>query len=107
MSRTTPPGSPRQSVAGRGYWFRVATLLAIPAALMVVPTRVIEAGPRLCLSQLILRRTCPGCGVTRAVSCVMHGELRRAYEYNPRVVAVFPLLVWLWLSEIRRLATTL
>ncbi|HUG14621.1 MAG TPA: DUF2752 domain-containing protein [Thermomicrobiales bacterium] len=68
---------------------------------------MIESGPRLCLSRLILRRGCPGCGTTRAVSCVMHGDLRSAYDYNPRIVVIFPLLAWLWLRALREVALAL
>lgn len=88
-------------------WLRIAALLGIPAILMLVPTSAIEAGPRLCLSQLVLGRRCPGCGMTRALSCVMHGDIRRAFRYNRRVALVFPLLSWMWVRELRRLATAL
>ena len=40
-------------------------------------------------------RECPGCGITRAVSCCLHGEFERATEFNLGVVVVFPLLLLL------------
>jgi hypothetical protein len=70
-------------------------LLAAPILVAWLPISVLERAPSVCL----VRRAgidCWGCGMTRAVACAARGDLRRAWDYNPRVVAVAPLLLFLW-----------
>lgn len=83
---------------------RVATaagLFAIPMILAAVPLSTLEKAPPVC----ILRRLgipCWGCGMTRALASAARGSFKRAYDYNPRVVIVAPILAYLWAREIRR-----
>jgi hypothetical protein len=51
---------------------------------------------------------CPGCGSTRALHCLLHGELREALHYNALFVLIFPLLGIVYLVSIihRRSSTT-
>lgn len=84
---------------------KAALLLGAPALLMLLPTRFVAAGPRSCVSHVVFKRRCPGCGTTRALSSVMHGDFRAAIAYNPRVIVVFPLMALLWAREIRLLVT--
>lgn len=46
---------------------------------------------------------CPGCGMTRALRCLLHGELRAACAYNP-LVFVLPVYVFLILCDGRPFA---
>ncbi|HOO57432.1 MAG TPA: DUF2752 domain-containing protein [bacterium] len=71
----------------------IAVIVFVPAAFALIPTTTIEHGPTLCLFKLIFGIECPGCGMTRAVSAVMHGNIAAAIEYNPLVLPAFPLLV--------------
>jgi hypothetical protein len=92
-------------VAQRGGtrgWLRLTTYLLAPVAVALIPTAWIERGPPLCLSRLIFGVRCPGCGMTRAVSCAAHGRLRRAWGYNRLVVVVGPLLALEWARGLRR-----
>ena len=87
------------SLRARRHWSPRARLLLVVLPLLLfllVPSRWLEAHPVPCLSRLILRRGCPGCGMTRALSCALHGRWRAAWRYNPRVVLVLPLLAWEW-----------
>lgn len=43
---------------------------------------------------------CIGCGITRAIIQVLKGNYHRAFELNPLVVIVFPLLLYIWLDYI-------
>jgi len=75
--------------------------LVAPFILIAVPTRVLEAAPSLCLSRVILGRSCPGCGMSRAISCVLHGDLAGALRHNRMIPVVFPVLCYLWFRAAR------
>ncbi|HET9111202.1 MAG TPA: DUF2752 domain-containing protein [Ktedonobacterales bacterium] len=90
-----PPPAER---AARMLW------LAAPFALLALPTRWLTAAPSVCLIRRVTGRPCPGCGMTRALSRLAHGDPRGAWRDNRRVVIVAPLLVGLWL---RTLANTI
>jgi hypothetical protein len=80
---------------------RVAWLLA-PLALVALPTRWLAAMPGVCVIRRVTGQPCPGCGMTRALSRLAHGDLCGAWRHNPRVVVVAPLLVVAWLGAIRK-----
>ena len=46
---------------------------------------------------------CPGCGLTRAFCCIGHGELGRAWQFNPFGFLFYPacivLALWPFLSR--------
>ncbi len=75
---------------------KIGLYILFPAVFALIPTSHIEAGPPLCLSRLLFGVPCPGCGMTRALSCALHGDFRRALRYNNRVVLVLPLLSYVW-----------
>lgn len=79
----------------------LGTMVLAPIVLAVTPTGMIEAGPRLCLFKNLTGMECPGCGLTRAFSHTMHGDLTRAYACNKMVTVVFPLALLLWLGYFR------
>jgi hypothetical protein len=81
---------------------RVGGCLLLPAALTIVPTAWIEAGPSICLIRRLLGVRCPGCGMTRALSCMAHGHPRQAARHNALVVVVCPLLCDAWLRATMR-----
>lgn len=80
---------------------KLVCYILLPLAFWLIPTARIEAGPSLCLIRRIFGVPCPGCGMTRAVSCAIHGHPRRAIAYNSRVVIVLPLLVVAWARGLR------
>ncbi len=87
---------------------KIGVLLLLPLLLLLIPTAWLEGHRSLCLVRRVLGRPCPGCGMTRALSCVLHGRFRQGYQYNRRVVIVLPLLAYAWVralaTEYRRLA---
>lgn len=76
----------------------VALVAVAPLPALLIPTRWIERHPPPCLFTVALGVRCPGCGMTRAVSCAAHGRFRDAVRYNPLVVIVLPLAVVEWLT---------
>lgn len=54
----------------------------------------------------LLHVQCPGCGATRAVHALLHGDLRRALDHNALFVAlVLPVSAYLYLGAWRRALT--
>ena len=76
--------------------------LLLPVGLFLVPTSWLEGKPSLCLSRLLFGVRCPGCGMVRATSSVVHGHFKQAWHYNPLIVVVFPLLCYVWLRSVTR-----
>lgn len=63
---------------------------------VVVPLHWIEVGPLLCPFRLLTGLPCPGCGMTRSVVALAHGDLHASLFYHPLgfvVVAVGVMLV--------------
>lgn len=81
---------------------RIGLLLLLPLAFFIIPTAWFERSPTVCVIRRVTGRPCPGCGMTRAVSSVMHGHFRQGYHYNKRIVIVMPLLALIWLRELAR-----
>jgi len=50
----------------------------------------------LCLIKNITGKNCPGCGVLRGISAVMHLDLKSAYELNNMNIVTIPLLGYLF-----------
>jgi hypothetical protein len=48
---------------------------------------------------------CPGCGSTRAIHAIVHGDLGQAFDHNPLTVLFLPYLVWAWGSWLHRSLT--
>jgi hypothetical protein len=44
---------------------------------------------------------CPGCGTTRALHALLHGDLRTAWTLNPLVVAQLPIVLVLGVRAVR------
>jgi hypothetical protein len=72
------------------HWFVLAFVAAV-ILLAAVPVEVVERGPVLCMYRNILGRECLACGLTRALSCLLHGRIADAASYNRLVFVIFPL----------------
>ncbi|HEX7737712.1 MAG TPA: DUF2752 domain-containing protein [Ktedonobacteraceae bacterium] len=79
-----------------------AGLLLLPLLFWLIPTSSVEHGPTLCLYTLITGKHCIGCGMLRALSCLIHGNLTRSWDYNHLVIIVAPLLAYVWITELMK-----
>jgi hypothetical protein len=61
------------------------TGLASAAAL---PPSLLQGGPVLCPFRFLTGLPCPGCGMTRSVVALLHGDLAASVFYHPLGVAV-------------------
>ncbi|MCX6188528.1 MAG: DUF2752 domain-containing protein [Bacteroidetes bacterium] len=65
--------------------------------LWLLPADFFDSGlPPLCLSQILLHQSCPGCGITRAVQHAMHLDFGTAWDFNKLVIFVFPAMIYFW-----------
>jgi hypothetical protein len=72
-----------------------------PLFLALYPTERLGQPGRICTLKNIIfplilgqKYNCPGCGITHAISRVMHADLLSAYNYNKLIVIVFPLIIF-------------
>ena len=70
--------------------------LAVIGVLAITPA--IEDGPTFCPFALCTGIACPGCGMTRAASRLIRGDLAAAVSYHPLVPAISLIAVggWAW-----------
>jgi hypothetical protein len=84
-------------------WVGLAIWLALPVLLLILPATQFDSGNSWCPSQLLLKRNCPGCGLTRAVQHSIHLDFKAAFGYNKLILLVLPALVILYLHILGRL----
>ena len=93
-----------KSIRGSKTWYGLIlfVLLLVPIVLIVLPSDFFDGGQSLCLSTLIFNQSCYACGLTRATQHLIHLEFAEAYKFNKLSFLVFPLLIWLWFSEVKK-----
>ncbi|MRR58880.1 MAG: DUF2752 domain-containing protein [Deltaproteobacteria bacterium] len=74
---------------------RLTFYFVAPVLFLLLPTSFFETGHSLCLFQNLFGMQCPGCGMTRALSSLLHGEILSALRYNRSVFVIFPLLCFI------------
>lgn len=79
---------------------RIGLRLLLPILILLIPTSWLEARPPVCLIRKVFGVKCPGCGMTRAISSLAHGDIRKAVRYNRLVVVVFPILCYTWATSL-------
>ena len=76
----------------------VAMAALLVAAIM--PRGWVEAGPSLCPFRLASGLPCPGCGLTRSVVALAHGDLSASLYYHPLGPVFVAVLVGLAATEV-------
>ena len=62
------------------------------------PQLVIKYSPQCLISSLIGDGYCWGCGLTRAFAYLVRGQLKSAFQMNPLIAIVLPLILWQYLK---------
>ena len=78
----------------RLLFFLICCGLGIVFLFAILPSSFRFPGA-LCPSYRWLELNCPGCGLTRAIQALSHGDLSGALHYNPLVIFVAPYLSYL------------
>ncbi|MFZ4785355.1 MAG: DUF2752 domain-containing protein [Flavobacteriales bacterium] len=76
--------------------------LALPFLLWYLPADYFDYGQSICPSQVFLHKECPGCGLTRSVQHMWHGDFKTAWEYNKLIIIVFPIGIMLYIHILGR-----
>lgn len=85
-------------------WAWLLALLLFPILLWVLPSTYFDGagGVVVCPSRLFFDIECYGCGMTRAITHLHHGNLEDAVYYNIFSPVVYIGLVVLWFIGVRR-----
>lgn len=87
----------RMSISRRAqdaFWLSAATLVAAAGFVMLRlfdPNKPGNPFPK-CIFKTLTGFDCIGCGVTRALHALAHGDIVRAFDMNPLAMLVLPLL---------------
>ena len=76
---------------------QIAGLVLVAAALL--PPTLVASGPPLCPFRLLTGLPCPGCGLTRSLVCLLHGDLAMSLAFHPLGPPVALALLVLVLAE--------
>lgn len=103
----------------RPFGVRASTLAAVPAALVLLASRLPWPAAlehvSLCSFRNWTGLPCPACGLTRGFRCLAHGEIAQAWQHNPFALPLFalaialasaPLWMRLWPAAGRKLLGT-
>lgn len=107
--KSGPPPVPRRAESSRGRdWLIAGGMVAVlVGAIAWLATRpaALEAFLPHCPLHRATGLLCPGCGGTRAVDAIFHGDSVRALHCNPITTIALPLLVVMWLRWVYKVAT--
>ena len=67
----------------------VALVLRVDATDQVIEPLTGRALPPSCLFRRLTGIGCPGCGLTRCFICLVHGDVSRAWTFNPSGMLIF------------------
>jgi len=93
-----------EAVSGASARGRLCGAFVLGATLALIGPDRLGRGPQMCLISVIIRRPCPGCGMTRAASALLRGDVHRAIRTNPRIILVALIGGAIILNDARRLA---
>jgi hypothetical protein len=81
----------------------LAFSLFIPIVLLLLPSTFFDSGDSVCMSVVFFDRECYACGMTRAIQHLIHLDFAIAFEYNRISFLALPLLVFIYLKDIKKL----
>lgn len=82
---SSPHRSPPSGIRSTPHGWMPIGIVALAATVLAAWTPS-DGGPGLCPIRLCTGVACPGCGLTRATSRLLHGDLSGALVYHPLVL---------------------
>lgn len=84
-------------------YLNIYFLLFLPFFLYFGVKILVHYNPHsICIFKIFTGHNCWGCGITRAFNELFSFKFKEAYDYNPRIVIVAPLLFYIWISTLIR-----
>ncbi|MGD2101408.1 MAG: DUF2752 domain-containing protein [Acidimicrobiia bacterium] len=83
------------SATWRDRLILVAPFMGVAVLALVSPS---DDSPTICPFALCTGTACPGCGMTRAATALIRGDVKAAFAYHPLVLAIGieVILGWTW-----------
>jgi hypothetical protein len=104
--------NPPRAAAKTTLWRRRILMVLFAAVGVPVGTSIVYTFPPSqynfyprCLLHWVTGLHCPGCGATRSVGALLHGDLEQAFAYNALFVAMLPLFLFAGFSVVYELWT--
>lgn len=79
----------------------VAVGIGLAALYLIVDPATAAWMPK-CVFLHLTGLECPGCGSQRAIHALLHGELSKAWGFNPLVVAGLPIMLLMGIAALLR-----
>lgn len=89
-------------ISNRCKWFyAVAAIAVVIVGAVLFLFNPAETGvfPR-CPFLMLTGYECPGCGSQRAIHALLHGDIIRAWDYNPLLVIAVPYIILGFIAEL-------
>lgn len=77
----------------------IGGMILLPLVLLYLPSNFFDEGQSICLSVVLLGKTCPGCGMTRATQHLLHLDWMGAAKFNKLVFIVVPILIYFYIKQ--------
>ena len=65
----------------------------------VIPKSWMFTGNTICIFKNLFGLECVGCGMTRALYCLSHGDILEALNFNRLVIIIAPLLFYILIIQ--------
>ncbi len=86
----------------RKFGIDILLLIMFPVLFYAAVKILMLSNNSICLFKFITGHECWGCGITRAFNELFSLHFQKAYEYNPRIIIVAPLMLFIWISTLIR-----
>lgn len=80
--------------------FRILLIGTLFLFLALIPIEILENTSSICIFKNLFHHERFGCGMTRAISSILHFKFTTAFYYNKLVIVVFPILFIILLKDI-------
>ena len=82
---------------------KIILIIILPLLFYIAVRSLVEYSPTsICLFKLLTGHDCWGCGITRAFNELFQLNFIKAYNYNPRIIIIAPLMLWVWIITFKK-----